>query len=129
MRILHLKFYVILFHRDEFSAQESAEHKREMRHRPVMISTATVTPTNNGRWCRKRKNKQTVYHTRSTRTNEPTEGAEPEPVSIIPTILVIVGMKYKFHTVFYFFHAFDVEIRVGYQKVFIICNFSSILCK
>lgn len=67
--------------RDALSTQEISDYRREMRHRPVMINTATVTTTNNGRWCRKRKNRQTAYHTRSTRSEEPSEGVEPEPVS------------------------------------------------
>lgn len=54
---------------------ELAEYRREMRHRPVMISTAAVaTPS---KYRARRKNRQVPYHTRSTRL-ESTEGTAPE---------------------------------------------------
>lgn len=54
-----------------------------MRHRPVMISTAAVTAPSTSKSRAKRRNRQVVYHTRSTRlesTGETAAEAEAEQV-------------------------------------------------
>lgn len=57
-----------------------------MRHRPVMISTAAVTAPSTSKYRGKRRNRQVVYHTRSTRlesTGETGAEAEPDQVSTL----------------------------------------------
>lgn len=56
------------------------EYRREMRHRPVMISTAAVVAPSTSKYRNKRRNRQVVYHTRSTRLDS--EVAEPEQVKL-----------------------------------------------
>lgn len=76
-------FKCLFFAREATGAAEIAEYRREMRHRPVMISTAAVAAQSSSKYRTKRRNRQVAYHTRSTRL-ESTEGAsadaEPEQV-------------------------------------------------
>lgn len=70
-----------------------------MRHRPVMISTAAVTAPSTSKYRAKRRNRQVVYHTRSTRLDSTTETvaeAEPEQVNIYCKIPKTSLLKYDF---------------------------------